>query len=112
VKTIVRWHDSTHDDLEAWVEDQPGADPDRRMLTQNSLDELVRLLEVSSGVPENAIRIEGVEPPAYWWMYYEDLWLQYGVREIPRPWWNPFGQARLRITILRVLRHRPARFGL
>jgi hypothetical protein len=84
VRVVVRWHDSTHDDLEAWVEDQPGRDPDRRRLTQNSLDELVRLLRATSGVPGNAIRIEGVDPPAYWWMYYTDLWLQYAIRDEPR----------------------------
>lgn len=112
MKFLIRWHDSTHDDLEGWVEDQPGHDRDRRRLTQNSIDELQRLLEVSEGVPVGAVRIEGVEPPAYWWMYYTDLWLQYAVREDPRKWWNPFGETVRRVTILRVLRHRPERFAL
>jgi hypothetical protein len=112
VKTTVRWHESTHDDLEVWVEDQPGRDPDRRLLTQNSLDELVRLLQATGGVPDNAIRIEGIEPPSYWWMYYDDLWLQYTVREEPRKWWNPFGRPVRRVTILRASRHRPERFVL
>jgi hypothetical protein len=112
VNVSVRWHESTHDDLEAWVEDQPARDPDRRLLTQNSLDELVRLLEATGGIPSNAVRIEGAEPPAYWWMYYDDLWLQYAVREDRRQWWNLFGGPQRRVTILRVLRHRPERFEL
>ena len=112
MRVIVRWHESTHDDLEDWVRDQPGEDPDRRMLTQNSIDELERLLEISGGVPAGAVRIEGIEPAAYWWMYYADLWLQYALRDEPRKWWNPFGGAIRRVTILRVLRHRPERFVL
>ena len=112
MRVTVRWHESTHDDLEAWVEDQPSRDPDRRLLTQNSLDELVRLLQATGGMPDNAIRIEGVDPPAYWWMYYTDLWLQYAIRDEPRKWWDPFGGPTRRITIFRILRHRPERFVL
>ena len=112
MKIIVHWHESTHDDLEQWVRDQPGRDPARRLLTQNSLDELARLLQVTEGAPPDAIRIEGIAPRVYWWMYYDDLWLQYVVRDDKKAWWNPFQKPARRITVLRILRHRPVQFGL
>lgn len=81
MKTVVKWHEHTRDQMHDWVESLPGRDPERRGLAQLVLDEVTRLLTETSGSPANSRRIAGGDPARYWLRVTNTLWVQYMVRE-------------------------------
>jgi hypothetical protein len=102
VKTVVKWHEQTRDQLHDWVESLPGRDPERRGLAQLVLDEVTRLLTETSGSPPNTRRIAGGDPARYWLRVTNTLWVQYMVREDAKTWLTLFRPRTNRVTTLEL----------
>ncbi len=84
MRVIIRFLRQPAEDLNRWVEAQPGHEPERRYLARLAIDALKSRLEESAGPPPEAIPEPGFDPPVWWWRYYPDLWIQFCVEDTPK----------------------------
>jgi len=66
VKTIVQFLRQPAKEIEAWVDAQPGRDPERRALAQLAIAALIQRREAFAGAPPEAIFEPGFQPPVWW----------------------------------------------
>ena len=109
MRVVVRWQESTRPELEQWVQSLPGHDPERRALAQVVLDELEQRLVRAEAIPADAVRVRGLEPPAYWWRAARGLWLRFAVRDTRGRWLSLFRVRTRKVTILEMRRDPPGR---
>jgi len=102
VSITVRYHRSTAEDINDWLEGMAQGDPIRRAHAELYFLELAALLEQCGGPPPGAVREPGLSPPTYWWDYYPNLWIRFTIREGPKKWLGAFGERERKITVVRV----------
>jgi len=102
VRVIVRWQESTRPELEQWVQSLPGHDPERRGLAQLVIDELEQRIVRANGIPADAVRLQALEPPAYWWRAARGVWLRFAVRDTRGRWFRFFRDRTRKVTILEM----------
>ncbi|MBO0697860.1 MAG: hypothetical protein J2P46_05675 [Zavarzinella sp.] len=110
MRVQVRWHENTRPELADWADEMAQDDEERRALVHLFIAEAEHELRRTDGAPRDAFQIPGTRPALWWWMYYEDLWLQYAVRDEPWHWSNLIRGRLRKVTILQIRRHAPEGF--
>ena len=62
MKVIARYHHSIEPEIEAWVQSQPGTDPERRKLAKQNLALFRKLIQDTCGEIPDAVRCKNIDP--------------------------------------------------
>ena len=107
MKTTVQFLRQPAEEIEAWINAQPGRDPERRALAKVAIAALIQRLQLCAGPPPEAIFEPGFQPPVWWWRYYPDLWIQFCVEDLPKGLARLFRERSRLITIVRAQKYSP-----
>lgn len=102
MKVIVKFQRHVRPQIRDWMRTLGQRADDRRRIGRFTLEELIRHMQRHGGVPPEAIREAGIEPPTYWWPFSTGYWLQFSVEEQGGRIARLLGKQVKKVTILNL----------
>jgi hypothetical protein len=109
MKVIVKFQRHVRPQIQDWMRTLGQRADDRRRIGRVSLEGMIYHLQQNNGVPPEAIREAGIEPPTYWWRFTSGYWVRFCVEEQGGRIARFLGRQVKKVTILNLGTNPPNR---